>query len=87
LKDIGSYQFCNTTKPSGVRPTYSISLPASLEKIGKKIFYDGGNIATFNITFNSTIPPIANEGNPFHSGSKQVHIFVPKGTLSAYQTA
>jgi len=59
-------------------------LPESLTKIGSNFLYDGSGNIVFEVTLLSQTPPTIEK---YSFRGKTVNFYVPKGTLSAYQTA
>lgn len=78
LTYIGREAFRNDFKLTG-----NITIPASVETIGYRAFWNCGSITS--ITMEATTPPVG--GNESFSGSLVYPIYVPAGSVDAYKNA
>lgn len=78
LTELGTYVGYGAT-------LVTIHLPASLTKIGSNSFYGQKQIA--EIYAHATTPPTLGGASVFSNAADYLKIYVPTGTLEAYQTA
>lgn len=63
----------------------SITIPESVTNVGEKAFYYCVNLAS--ITCEADIPPTIGYSSPFEGVEKNIPVYVPAASISAYQTA
>ena len=77
VKRIGAYAFYNSS-------INSINIPASVEEIGERAFFNCRNIS--KVFIESDMPPIlGNEA--FFKANKSLTVYIPRGSLNAFKTA
>ena len=79
VSSIDDYTFRNC---SGLT---SISIPYTITSIGKSAFYNCSNLGSMMVF--ATTPPVAVDSTSFYGVNKSIPVYVPYGTISAYQAA